>query len=101
MGQHQLEVLGNRDRLSLTPWSTQELVKHTQDTTEKENLRLALDAMRVREQVLLVGYPCWQRPLCLNWGLTLYPWLWKGLGQGIGKKASHRFLLTGPGAVCE
>lgn len=55
MGQYQLEVLGNEDRrrLNLTPWCTQELVKHTQDATEKENLRLALDAMRVREQVLL------------------------------------------------
>lgn len=39
---------GDRPRLSLTPWSTQELVKHTQDVSEKENLRLALDAMRVR-----------------------------------------------------
>lgn len=28
-------------------WITQELVKHTQDAMEKENLRLALDAMRV------------------------------------------------------
>lgn len=67
MGQHQLEVLGRGDmpRLTLTPWSTQELVKHTQDATEKENLRLALDAMRVREQVLLVGYSCWQQSLCL------------------------------------
>lgn len=68
MGQHQLEALGHGDmpRFTLTPWSTQELVKHTQDATEKENLRLALDAMRVREQVLLVGYPFWQQPLCLH-----------------------------------
>lgn len=29
------------------PWSSQELVKHTQEAMEKENLRLALDAMRV------------------------------------------------------
>lgn len=29
-------------------WVAQELVKHTQDAMEKENLRLALDAMRVR-----------------------------------------------------
>lgn len=28
---------------------TQELVKHTQDALEKENLRLALDAMRVSD----------------------------------------------------
>lgn len=85
MGQYQLEVLGNEDRrrLNLTPWCTQELVKHTQDATEKENLRLALDAMRVREQVLLGTRA--GRNLSASTGVggvIFYPWLWKGLTQG-------------------
>lgn len=56
-------------------------MKHTQDATEKENLRLALDAMRVRERVLLVGYPGWQHPLCLLVGADpLLPT--EGVGPG-------------------
>lgn len=42
---------GGQDRTGLADarlWVAQELVKHTQDAMEKENLRLALDAMRVR-----------------------------------------------------
>ena len=38
---------GGRPRQYASLWVTQELVKHTQDATEKDNLRLALDAMRV------------------------------------------------------
>lgn len=83
MGQHQLEVLGDGDRprLILTPWCSQELVKHTQDATEKENLRLALDAMRVSEQVLLVTHAGSNLSASTS-RLIFYPWLWKGLAQG-------------------
>lgn len=38
---------GGRPRQHASLWVTQELVKHTQDAMEKDNLRLALDAMRV------------------------------------------------------
>ena len=38
---------GGRPRQYASLWVTQELVKHTQDAMEKDNLRLALDAMRV------------------------------------------------------
>ncbi|OWK12237.1 VAV1 [Cervus elaphus hippelaphus] len=37
---------GGRPRQHASLWVTQELVKHTQDAMEKDNLRLALDAMR-------------------------------------------------------
>lgn len=57
-------------------------MKHTQDATEKENLRLALDAMRVREWVPLVGFPSWQQPLCLLVGADpLLPM--EGPGPGV------------------
>lgn len=38
---------GGRPRQYASLCITQELVKHTQDAMEKDNLRLALDAMRV------------------------------------------------------
>ena len=38
---------GGKPRQYASLWVTQELVKHTQDAMEKDNLRLALDAMRV------------------------------------------------------
>ena len=38
---------GGRPRQYASLWVAQELVKHTQDAMEKDNLRLALDAMRV------------------------------------------------------